>query len=136
MFGAGSSSFFCGCVGWSPLLLLHRPLQGFTGLCSGGLASTATCGKQVGASGISRVKAPSGSSEMPLEAATQSSVLTIRSGWVTSSLEEFPDLVNADGRHSVLVHDVQHHIKTSGPPIASRFRRLEGANLEVAWVEF
>ena len=34
------------------------------------------------------------------------------------------------------VHDVQHHIKTSGPPLASRFRRLEGAKLQAARAEF
>jgi hypothetical protein len=31
---------------------------------------------------------------------------------------------------------VQHHIRTSGPPIASRFRRLEGAKLEAACHNF
>jgi hypothetical protein len=33
-------------------------------------------------------------------------------------------------------YDVKHHIKTSGPPIAFRLRRLEGANLEAAHHEF
>jgi hypothetical protein len=52
-------------------------------------------------------------------------------------LEEFPDVVNS-GKvlpHSV-VHDVEHFIKTSGPPIASKFRRLEGDKLEAARKEF
>ena len=34
------------------------------------------------------------------------------------------------------VHDVQHHIKTVGPPLASRFHRLEGAKLQAARAEF
>jgi transposase InsO family protein len=52
-------------------------------------------------------------------------------------LEEFPDVVNS-GKvlpHCV-VHDVEHFIKTSGPPIASKFRRLEGDKLEAARREF
>ncbi len=45
-------------------------------------------------------------------------------------------MVNVDGRLPVPVHDMQHHIKTSGPPIAFRFQRLEGAKLEAARAEF
>ncbi len=33
-------------------------------------------------------------------------------------------------------HGVEHHIVTTGPPIASEFRRLEGAKLEEARKEF
>ncbi len=36
----------------------------------------------------------------------------------------------------VPVHDVEHHIKTSCPLIASRFRRLDGAKLEATGREF
>ncbi len=57
-------------------------------------------------------------------------------GWVTGILEDFPDVVNAGGSLPVPIHDVQHHIKTNGPPIASYFRRLEGAKLEAARKEF
>ncbi len=115
-------------------VMVHRPLH--TDLVPGDLASTATCGKQVCSSGISRVKAPSGSRGMPLEAASQCAVPVGTSGWVASLLAEFPDVVNADGHLPDLVHDVQHHIKTSGPPVASRFRRLEGTKLEAARAEF
>ncbi len=57
-------------------------------------------------------------------------------GWVDRLLEDFPDVVNAGGSLPVPIHDVQHHIKTAGPPIASRFRRPEGAKLEAARKEF
>jgi hypothetical protein len=36
----------------------------------------------------------------------------------------------------VPVHDVEHHIKMTGPPIASRFWRLKGDKLEAARREF
>ncbi len=51
-------------------------------------------------------------------------------------LGDFPDVVKASGSLPPPVHDVQLHIKTSGPPIASRFWRLEGAKLEAARKEF
>jgi len=35
-----------------------------------------------------------------------------------------------------VVHDVEHHIRTAGPPIASKFWRLEGEKLEAARKEF
>ncbi len=64
-------------------------------------------------------------------AASPAGIYTV--SWV---LSEFPDVVNAGKALPVPIHDVQHHIRTSGPPIASRFRRLEGAKLEAAQQEF
>jgi hypothetical protein len=55
---------------------------------------------------------------------------------VPSILGEFLDVVNEGKAHPVPVHDVVHHIKTVGPPIASRFWRLEGNKLEAARLEF
>jgi hypothetical protein len=100
------------------------------------VASTATCGTQVGASGSPRVNAPSGSRGDSLEAATLAGPPAARAGWVAKLLDDFPDVVNASASLPPPVHDVQHHIKTSGLPIASRFRRLEGAKLEAARKEF
>jgi hypothetical protein len=51
-------------------------------------------------------------------------------------LADFQDVVNSSKSLPAAVHDVQHHIVTSGPPIASRFRRLEGDKLEAARKEF
>jgi hypothetical protein len=36
----------------------------------------------------------------------------------------------------VAKHDVEHHMVTTGPPIASKFRRLDGTKLEAAREEF
>jgi cleavage and polyadenylation specificity factor subunit 1 len=37
---------------------------------------------------------------------------------------------------TAVLHDVTHHIKTTGPPIACKFRRLEGDKLAAARAEF
>jgi hypothetical protein len=55
---------------------------------------------------------------------------------VPTVLAEFPDVVNEGKALPVPVHDVVQHIKTIGPPIASRFQRLEGGKLEAARHEF
>ena len=55
---------------------------------------------------------------------------------VANLLLEFPDVVNRSKQLPVAVHNVQHHIKTVGPPLASRFCRLEGAKLQAARAEF
>ena len=49
---------------------------------------------------------------------------------------EFPDVVNPSKQLPAAVHDVFYHIKTVGPPLASRFRCLEGDNLQAARAEF
>ena len=51
-------------------------------------------------------------------------------------LLDFPGVVNPSKQLPAEVHDVQHHIKTVGPPLASRFHRLEGAKLQAARAEF
>ncbi len=73
---------------------------------------------------------------MPLEAASAGASTVATVGWVGRLLGSFPDVVNAGGSLPVPIHDVQHHIKTTGPPIASQFRRLEGAKLEAARRKF
>ena len=55
---------------------------------------------------------------------------------VAKLLLEFPDVLNGSKQLPAAVHDVQHHIKTVGPPLASRFCRLEGAKLQAARAEF
>ena len=51
-------------------------------------------------------------------------------------LLDFPGVVNPSKQLLAAVHDVQHHIKTVGPPLASRFRPLEGTKLQAARAEF
>ena len=48
---------------------------------------------------------------------------------VAQLLDSFPDVVNPSKQLPKAVHDVQHFIKTTGPPVSSRFRRWEGAKL-------
>jgi hypothetical protein len=56
---------------------------------------------------------------------------------VEQLLAAFPEVVNvAKVLPSSVVHDVVHHIKTAGPLIACKFRRLEGDKLEAARREF
>ncbi len=45
-------------------------------------------------------------------------------------------MVNEGKALPAAVHGVEHYIMTAGPPIASRFRRLEGAKLEATRKEF
>ncbi len=125
-----ASTLPTGLFSGSPASTLH------TGLFLASPASSATSGGAAGASGIPRVKEPSGSRGMPLKA--PATVMAASAGvsavpWV---LSDFPDVVNTEQVLPVPTHDVQHHIRTTGPPIASRFRRLEGAKLEAARQEF
>jgi hypothetical protein len=45
---------------------------------------------------------------------------------IAGVLDKYPDVLNVGKVLPAPVHDVEHHIRTSGPPIASKFRRLEG----------
>jgi hypothetical protein len=51
-------------------------------------------------------------------------------------LVEFPEVVNASKRLPAFTHDVVHHIVTMGPPVAAKFRRLDGEKLAAAKKEF
>ncbi len=47
----------------------------------------------------------------------------------------FPDVVNPSKKLPVTSHGVRHHIVTTGPPVAAKFRRLDGEKL-AATAEF
>jgi hypothetical protein len=51
-------------------------------------------------------------------------------------LATFPAVLNASKILPTPAGDVKHYIKTTGPPIASRFRRLDGEKLAAARAEF
>jgi hypothetical protein len=51
-------------------------------------------------------------------------------------LAEFPAVLNSSKILPKPSGDVVHHIRTSGPPIASRFRRLDSEKLAAAKAEF
>jgi hypothetical protein len=56
--------------------------------------------------------------------------------WVKDFLEEFADVVCASKVLSPVGANIEHHIKTTGPPIVTRFRRLDAQKLAVAKGEF
>ncbi len=56
--------------------------------------------------------------------------------WLKAFLAEFEDVVYPSKVLPPVGPDVEHHIKTSGPPIASRFRRLDAEKLVAAKAEF
>jgi len=74
----------------------------------------------------------------PLHTAGPASKLGARQVRVAYSrlLEEFPALVCASKRLPTVSHDVVHHIVTHGPPITSKFRKLDGEKLAAANAEF
>jgi hypothetical protein len=82
------------------------------------------------------VKVPSMSCGAVSQAATCGPSSEASNSFVANLLMEFPDVINAAKLLPAVKHDVVHHIQTSGPPIASRFRRLEGAKLEATHREF
>jgi hypothetical protein len=51
-------------------------------------------------------------------------------------LDEFLEVVNVSKRLPEVNHDVVHHIVTTGPPIETKFHRLDGEKLEAAQAEF
>jgi cleavage and polyadenylation specificity factor subunit 1 len=57
-------------------------------------------------------------------------------GAVRALLSQFPDVVNPSGRLPSTSHGVEHHLPTAGPPISSKFRRLDAVKLAAAKEEF
>jgi len=51
-------------------------------------------------------------------------------------LVEFQDVFNEAARLPPPIHGVEHHLVTSGHPVSSRFRRLDGPKLAAAKAEF
>jgi hypothetical protein len=99
-------------------------------------AGSATCGTVLAATSLgpppaAEVKVPSGSSAAALQAAI--------SGGQSLRLQleaSFPEVFNASQVLPAATHGVEHHLVTSGSPIASKFRRLDGQKLAAAKQEF
>jgi hypothetical protein len=49
---------------------------------------------------------------------------------------EFPAIFGMVAAAATVKHDIKHHLITTGPPIASKFRRLDGEKLAAAKAEF
>jgi hypothetical protein len=55
---------------------------------------------------------------------------------VDGLFEGFKDIVNPSKVFPATVSDVEHHIQTTGPPITSRFHRMDPDKLAAAKAEF
>jgi len=55
---------------------------------------------------------------------------------ISQLLEEFVDVLNPSKKLPATSHGVEHHLQTSGPPLASPFRRLDAEKLAAAKAEF
>ncbi len=75
-------------------------------------------------------------SSSPASSPSSSSSPTVAAGGYKDLLAEFPDVVTASKRLPAVSHDVVHHIVTTGPPIAAKFRQLDGEKLAAAKAEF
>ncbi len=110
------------------------------GAASAGAASAgpvSTAGERA-ASAAADVKLPSGLSAAALSAAKPAggqNPAQMKAAY-SRLLGEFPAVVCASKRLPPVSHDVVHHIVTHGPPIASKFRKLDGEKLAAAKAEF
>jgi hypothetical protein len=107
---------------------------------SAGAASTGpvSAARERAASAAADVKLPSGLSAAALSAgrpAGKQNPAQMKAAY-SRLLDEFPVVVCASKRLSPVSHDVVHHIVTHGPPIASKFRKLDGEKLAGAKAEF
>ena len=55
---------------------------------------------------------------------------------IQALLDEFPAVLDDSGRLPETTHGVVHHLSTTGPPVASPFRRLDAEKLAAAKAEF
>jgi hypothetical protein len=119
----------------SPHWPLHLHGLSWGSLASPGSSPASTPSPFPVVSTVSHVKTSSRSCEAVSQAATCGPSSEAGRDWVAGLLRDL-DVVNTAKRLPAVRHDVVHHIQTSGPPIASRFCRLEGAKLEAARQEF
>ncbi len=119
----------------------HAAGAASAGAASAGAASTGRVSAAGGqaASAAADVKLPSGLSAAALSAAKpagQQNPAQMKAAY-SRLLGEFPAVVCASKQlPPVISHDVVHHIVTHGPPIASKFRKLDGEKLAAAKAEF
>ncbi len=110
------------------------------GAASAGAASTGpvSAAGERAASAAADVKLPSGLSAAALSAAKpagKQNPAQMKAAY-SRLLGEFPVVVCASKRLPSVSHDVVHHIVTHGPPIASKFRKLDGKKLAAPKAEF
>jgi hypothetical protein len=120
---------------YKPVVESSSPSAHTAGAASAGPVSTA--GERA-ASAVADVKLPSGLSAAALSAAKLAggqNAAQMKAAY-SRMLGDFPAVVCASKRLPPVSHDVVHHIVTHGPPIASKFRKLDGVKLAAAKAEF
>jgi hypothetical protein len=110
------------------------------GAASAGAASPGpvSAGGEQAATVAADVKLPSGLSAAALSSAKpagKQNPAQMKAAY-SRLLDEFPAVVCASKRLPPVSHDVVHHIVTHRPPIASKFRKLDGEKLAAAKAEF
>jgi hypothetical protein len=101
-------------------------------------AGPVSAAREQAASVAADVKLPSGLSAAALSAAKpagKQNPAQMKAAY-SRLLDEFPAVVCASKRLPPVSHDVVHHIVTHRPPIASKFRKLDGEKLAAAKAEF
>ncbi len=74
--------------------------------------------------------------ERPGAAAAVAAVAAVHGGDFSSVLADFPEVLNPSKRLPPVSHDVEHFLETRGPPISSKFRRLDAVKFAAAKAEF
>ncbi len=95
------------------------------------LAVSSSSVPQVAAVATPGIKVPSGSPGADPQAATCG-----HPAGIAELLDLFSSVVNTAKSLPAVTHDVLHHIVTQGPPISSKFRRLDGEKHAAAKAEF
>jgi hypothetical protein len=80
---------------------------------------------------------PPASASIASQAATRGQEPVGNSGdSFTAVVDQFPEVVNVSQRLPETRHGVVHHLVTTGPPVSSKFRRLDSEKLAAAKAEF
>ncbi len=100
---------------------MFAPSLGSTGRCGG---DAAACAASAGRPPLSPGSTGRYGEDNAAGAAGPPAPPPLSPEWLKAFLAEFEDVVCLSKILPPVGMDVEHHIKTSGPPIASRFRRL------------
>jgi hypothetical protein len=111
----------------------QRPSSSMVPTASAPVASqAATCGQRPNSGVVSPASA-----SITSQAATRGQEPVGNSGdSFTAVVDQFPEVVNVSQRLPETKHGVVHHLVTTGPPVSSKFRRLDSEKLAAAKAEF
>ena len=90
----------------------------------------------LGPARVAGVKAPPGSPAASQGTGSTAEASSRLESGESTLLQEFADVLNAEGRLPPSTHGVEHHIVTTGRPVTAKFRRLDNVKLAAAKKEF